>query len=111
MTDLGSRMTELPLDPMLSKTIPAGEVYRCSAEILIVLPMLPVHDSIFYRPKHRIASADAARQTFSSPDGDHFTLLNIYHQWREAHYSRESCHQNSIDYHSMDRVRQSHPST
>ncbi|CAF3851925.1 unnamed protein product, partial [Rotaria sp. Silwood1] len=37
LTKLGRRIAELPLDPMLSKTILASETYKCSAEILTIV--------------------------------------------------------------------------
>jgi pre-mRNA-splicing factor ATP-dependent RNA helicase DHX16 len=73
-------MAKLPLDPMLSKTILASEAYQCSAEILTIISMLCIQNSIFYRPKHRIISADTAWQAFFSFDGDYLTLLNVYNQ-------------------------------
>jgi pre-mRNA-splicing factor ATP-dependent RNA helicase DHX16 len=51
-------MAELPLDPMLSKPIFASETYKCSVEILIIISILSVNNSIFYRPKDQIFLAD-----------------------------------------------------
>ena len=80
-------MAEFPLDPMLSKTILASETYKCSAEILTIVSMLSVNNSIFFRPKDKMLLADTARQAFFVPGGDHLTLLNVYNQWRDTNYS------------------------
>lgn len=106
LTKLGRRMAELPLDPMLSKTILASETYKCSSEILTIVSMLSVNNSIFFRPKDKMMLADTARQSFFSAGGDHLTLLNVYNQWRDVNYSTQWCFQNYIQFRSMNRARQ-----
>lgn len=100
LTEIGRRMLELPLDPMVSKTILASETYKCSAEILTIISMLFVSNSIFY------GSKDTKHQALSSPDGDHLTLLNIYNQWKNTNYSTEWCFENFIQSRSMNHARQ-----
>jgi len=106
LTKLGRRMAEFPLDPMLSKTILASETYKCSAEILTIVSMLSVNNSIFFRPKDKMLLADTARQGFFAPGGDHLTLLNVYNQWKDTNYSTQWCFENFIQFRSMNRARQ-----
>ncbi|CAF0919413.1 unnamed protein product [Rotaria sordida] len=106
LTKLGRRMAEFPLDPMLSKTILASETYKCSAEILTIVSMLSVNNSIFFRPKDKTLLADTARQGFFTPGGDHLTLLNVYNQWKDTNYSTQWCYENFIQFRSMNRARQ-----
>jgi pre-mRNA-splicing factor ATP-dependent RNA helicase DHX16 len=106
LTKLGRRMAEFPLDPMLSKTILASETYKCSAEILTIVSMLSVNNSIFFRPKDKMLLADTARQAFFAPGGDHLTLLNVYNQWKDTNYSTQWCFENFIQFRSMNRARQ-----
>ncbi|CAF0887126.1 unnamed protein product [Adineta ricciae] len=106
LTKLGRRMAEFPLDPMLSKTILASETYKCSAEILTIVSMLSVNNSIFFRPKDKMLLADTARQSFFSPGGDHLSLLNVYNQWKDTDYSTQWCFENFIQFRSMNRARQ-----
>ena len=106
LTKLGRRMAEFPLDPMLSKTILASETYKCSAEILTIVSMLSVNNSIFFRPKDKMLLADAARQGFFAPGGDHLMLLNVYNQWKDTNYSTQWCFENFIQFRSMNRARQ-----
>lgn len=54
--------------------------YKCTEEILSIVAMLSVNNSVFYRPKDKIVHADTARQNFFVPGGDHLTLLNVYKQ-------------------------------
>ncbi len=53
LTKLGRRMAEFPLEPMHSKALLASEKYKCSDDIITILSMLTVGNSIFYRPKDR----------------------------------------------------------
>lgn len=94
-TEIGRRMAELSLDPLISKTILASEIYKCSTEILTIISMLFISNSILNQSKNLISS-----------DGDHLTLLNIYNQWKNANYSREWCLENFIPFQSMEHARQ-----
>ncbi|KAJ6652892.1 hypothetical protein lerEdw1_010550 [Lerista edwardsae] len=102
---LGRKMAELPVDPMLSKMILASEQYKCSEQILTIAAMLSVNNAIFYRPKDKVVHADNARMNFFLPGGDHLVLLNVYNQWVESGYSMQWCYENFIQFRSMRRAR------
>ena len=78
LTKLGRRMAEFPIDPVLSKTLIAGEKYNCTEEIVSIVAMLSVGNSIFYRPKDKVLQADQARKNYFRPGGDHLMLLALY---------------------------------
>ncbi|XP_037082662.1 LOW QUALITY PROTEIN: pre-mRNA-splicing factor ATP-dependent RNA helicase DHX16-like [Pollicipes pollicipes] len=105
LTTLGRRMSELPVDPQLSKMIIASERYKCSEEIVTIAAMLSVNSSVFYRPKDKAVHADTARKNFFVPGGDHLVLLNVYEQWAETDFSTQWCYENFIQYRSMKRAR------
>jgi len=71
-------MAEFPVDPMLAKMIIISEEYKCLDQILTIVAMLSVGNSIFHRPKDRAMHADNAKQNFYRPGGDHLALLNVY---------------------------------
>ncbi|KAL6962428.1 Pre-mRNA-splicing factor ATP-dependent RNA helicase DEAH1, partial [Sarracenia purpurea var. burkii] len=106
LTKVGRRMSEFPLDPMLSKMIVASEKYQCSDEIISIAAMLSVGSSIFYRPKDKQVHADNARMNFHTGNvGDHVALLKIYSSWKETNYSTQWCYENYIQVRSMKRAR------
>ncbi|KAJ3289529.1 hypothetical protein HK104_007398 [Borealophlyctis nickersoniae] len=105
LTKLGRKMAEFPVDPMLSKTIVAAEKYGCTDEIVSIIAMLSVGNSIFYRPKDKAVHADQARKNFFRPGGDHLTLLAVWNQWVETNYSIQWCYENFIQHRSMKRAR------
>merc|ERR1719197_2237266 len=56
--------------------------HRCSNEILSVAAMLSV-PMVFVRPKEAAREADDAKQRFAHLDGDHLTLLNVFHAYKQ----------------------------
>ncbi|KAJ3123944.1 hypothetical protein HK098_001533 [Nowakowskiella sp. JEL0407] len=78
MTKVGEQMAEFPLDPQLSKVLIAAPKYKCSNEALSIIAMLSV-PNVFIRPNEQRKQADEARSNFEHSDGDHLTLLNVYH--------------------------------
>uniref|UniRef100_A0A6N2L953 RNA helicase n=1 Tax=Salix viminalis TaxID=40686 RepID=A0A6N2L953_SALVM len=58
--------------------IVASDKYKCSDEIISIVAMLSVGNSIFYRPKDKQVHADNARMNFHSGNvGDHIALLKV----------------------------------
>ena len=104
MTEIGAAMAEFPLDPQLSRMLIASENYNCSSECLSVCALLSV-PMIFQRPKESARQADEAHAAFKHPDGDHLTLLNAYHRFKQAGHSvpqlREWCYNNFLQYRSL----------
>ena len=80
LTKLGRRMAEFPVDPKLSKSIIQSNKYKCTSVVISIAALLSVGNTIFYRPKDKAIHADNARLSFSSRQGDHITLLNVYLQ-------------------------------
>ena len=105
LTQLGRVMSKFPLDPRLSKMLIAACQLNCTEEILSIVAMLStsVGMSPFLRPNELKDLSDEARQRcpneivsqkianmshrqyatlnfrFKHLDGDHLTLLNVYH--------------------------------
>ncbi|KFG51362.1 ATP-dependent RNA helicase [Toxoplasma gondii p89] len=76
----GESMAEFPLDPQLAKALVDSAKFECSKEMLSIAAMLSV-PLTFLRPKERSREADAAKARFSHLDGDHLTLLNVFHAY------------------------------
>uniref|UniRef100_A0A2P2KRQ1 RNA helicase n=1 Tax=Rhizophora mucronata TaxID=61149 RepID=A0A2P2KRQ1_RHIMU len=74
---VGHQMARLPLDPIYSKALILANQFNCLEEMLITVALLSV-ESIFYRPREKSEEAKTAMKCFSSPDGDHPTLINVY---------------------------------
>lgn len=77
LTELGRQISEFPLDPEISKILITSASYSCSEEILTLSAVLSVQNP-FLRPKDAGEAADKAKAQFSSQDGDHLTLINVF---------------------------------
>ena len=84
LTELGAMMAEFPLDPQLSKMLLYSPQLDCSNEILTITSMLNTPNP-FMRPREVQRAADEAKARFNHVDGDHLTLLNVYHAWKNNH--------------------------
>jgi pre-mRNA-splicing factor ATP-dependent RNA helicase DHX15/PRP43 len=107
LTELGSMMAEFPLDPQLAKMVIASCDYSCSNEILSLTAMLSV-PQCFIRPNDVRKQADEAKARFAHIDGDHLTMLNVYHAFKQNHEDNQWCYENFVNYRSLkssDNVR------
>uniref|UniRef100_A0A8C2E1K4 RNA helicase n=1 Tax=Cyprinus carpio TaxID=7962 RepID=A0A8C2E1K4_CYPCA len=108
LTELGSMMAEFPLDPQLAKMVIASCDFNCSNEILSITAMLSV-PQCFVRPTEAKKAADESKMRFAHIDGDHLTLLNVYHAFKQNHEAVQWCYDNFVNYRSLmsaDNVRQ-----
>ncbi len=83
---VGSAMAEFPLDPQLSKMLIVSPKYNCSSEAISLAALLSV-PNIFIRPKESGREADLARDEFKHADGDHLTMLNAFHSYKQQEES------------------------
>jgi len=109
LTKLGMLMSELPLDPQLSKCVVESPKYKCSHEMMTIASMLSVQQC-FMRPKENLKEADECRARFAHDDGDHLTLLNAYHAYKTFNEANNQwCYDNYINVRAMkgaDNVRE-----
>ena len=109
LTQLGSIMAEFPLDPQLSKMLINSTQFNCSNEILSITAMLSAAQ-VFQRPGDQKKAADDAKMRFAHIDGDHLTLLNVYHAFKQNHViAQQWCYDNFLNYRSLmaaDNVRE-----
>ncbi|CAK9824607.1 ATP-dependent RNA helicase DHX15 homolog [Anthophora retusa] len=108
LTDLGAVMAEFPLDPQLAKMLISSRDHNCSNEILSITAMLSV-PQCFVRPNESKKAADDAKMRFAHIDGDHLTLLNVYHAFKQSFEDPQWCYDNFVNYRSLksgDNVRQ-----
>ncbi|KAA8902075.1 P-loop containing nucleoside triphosphate hydrolase protein [Sphaerosporella brunnea] len=81
LTALGKMASEFPLDPALAVMLISSPEFYCSNEILSLTALLSV-PQIFTRPANARKRADEMKALFAHPDGDHLTMLNVYHAFK-----------------------------
>ncbi|KAI9846552.1 MAG: DEAH-box ATP-dependent RNA helicase prp43 [Thelocarpon superellum] len=81
LTVMGKLASEFPLDPALAVMLISSPEFYCSNEILSLTALLSV-PQIFNRPTSARKRADEMKALFAHPDGDHLTMLNVYHAFK-----------------------------
>lgn len=101
LTEMGAKMAEFPLDPQLSRMLITSCDFRCSNEILSITAMLSA-PNCFVRPNEQKRAADDIKsRLFAHVDGDHLTLLNVYHLFKQNNEDPQWCFDNFINYRSL----------
>jgi len=104
LTPLGETMAELPLDPMQARMTLQSFKFACVSEILSIAAMLSC-PTPFMRPRNAAAEADRAKESFAHQDGDHLTLLNVFHAYLHVEQSgsdvKRWCWENFVQERSM----------
>lgn len=110
LTQLGRLASEFPLDPALAVMLITSPEFYCSNEILSITALLSV-PQIFVRPNSQRKRADEMKNLFAHQDGDHLTMLNVYHAFKgpEAQANpKQWCHDHFLSLRSLqsaDNVR------
>ena len=106
LTDIGKKMSQFPLDPKLSRCILAAESLNCVEDILKIVSVLSV-ENIFHHNLSNLTNnnkrdqAQIIRQKFSSADGDHISLLNVFKAFSANKHSKEWCLENMLDFKNL----------
>ncbi|KIM97276.1 hypothetical protein OIDMADRAFT_130731, partial [Oidiodendron maius Zn] len=111
LTALGKLASEFPLDPSLAVMLISSPEFYCSNKILSLTALLSV-PQIFMRPASAKKRADEVKALFAHQDGDHLTMLNVYHAFKAADVQGDAkgwCHVHFLSLHALqsaDNVRQ-----
>jgi pre-mRNA-splicing factor ATP-dependent RNA helicase DHX15/PRP43 len=101
LTETGLMMAKFPLDPQFAKILLTSPFYKCSEEMLTIISMLSV-PNCFVRPRGEAAKrADECKREFAHADGDHLTLLNVYHEFVENGSDQNWCRDNFLNFRSI----------
>lgn len=110
LTPLGRLASEFPLDPALAVMLISSPEFYCSNEILSLTALLSV-PQIFVRPATARKRADEMKALFAHPDGDHLTMLNVYHAFKSPQAQenpKQWCHDHFVSLRALqsaDNVR------
>lgn len=104
LTDVGRLMSEFPLDPQLARFLLAAANFKCANEALSIVAMLSV-PVCFVRPNNDRKRADEAKEAFAHADGDHLTLLNVFHAFKSVEGGEKQlsqwCYDNYLSFRSL----------
>ena len=83
LTDIGKKLSRLPVDPRIGRMILGGEKEGALREVLIIAAALGVQDPR-ERPLAAQKQADDAHRKFRDEGSDFSTLLKIWHFYQDA---------------------------
>uniref|UniRef100_A0A8C7YW61 DEAH (Asp-Glu-Ala-His) box polypeptide 32a n=1 Tax=Oryzias sinensis TaxID=183150 RepID=A0A8C7YW61_9TELE len=84
LSEIGIIMSEIPLEPQMAKALLASCEFDCVSEMLTIAAMLSA-PSCFLKPSSGTThEAARCRGKFQHPEGDHFTLINIYNAFKQS---------------------------
>ncbi|KAM4851724.1 putative pre-mRNA-splicing factor ATP-dependent RNA helicase DHX32 isoform 1-T2 [Thomomys bottae] len=92
LSEFGIIMSEFPLDPQLSKSILASCEFDCVDEMLTIAAMVTAPTCFSHLPHGAEGAAMTCWKTFSHPEGDHFTLINIFKAYQDVVLNSTSEH-------------------
>ncbi len=79
LTDYGSIMARLPIDPVISRILIEAEKNACLREIIVIAAALAIQDPRV-RPADKEQLADQAHAAFQHPQSDFLMLLTIWNR-------------------------------
>ena len=83
LTEIGKRISRLPLDPRMARMILAAERMGCLAEMLAIASFLSVQDPR-ERPQDRAGSADEKHKLFADERSDFVSVVKLWQWFDEA---------------------------
>jgi len=105
LTNRGKQMAELPLDPRYSTTMICSAKYGCGSEVATIISMLSAENIFYSGGQVQRAEAELAKKRFTSRDGDHATMLNVYDAWEGVNGDAQWCRDNFINARSMKKAK------
>lgn len=84
----------------LAKLCIVSPQFKCSNEILSLVAMLSI-PNVFSRPNALKKEADIAKAQFIREEGDHLTLLNVYHAYKNNQHDNQWAWNNFLNLRSL----------
>ncbi|KAI7215632.1 putative pre-mRNA-splicing factor ATP-dependent RNA helicase [Hortaea werneckii] len=106
LTALGKLASEFPLDPALAVMLISSPEFYCSNEILSLTALLSV-PQLFVRPAAARKRADEMKDLFAHQDGDHLTMLNVYHAFKSPAAQdnpKQWCHDHFLSFRALQQA-------
>ncbi|NXD00868.1 DQX1 helicase, partial [Certhia familiaris] len=83
LSEVGIIMSEFPLDPQLAKALIASCEFDCVEEMVSLAAMLTASPCFVPLSTHLEEAVALRRRVLLHPNGDHFTLINIFNAFQQ----------------------------
>ncbi|AWP13850.1 putative pre-mRNA-splicing factor ATP-dependent RNA helicase DHX32 [Scophthalmus maximus] len=84
LSEVGIIMSEVPLKPQMAKTLLASCEFDCVSEVTIIAAMLTAPSCFLVPSVDLKPEATQCHMKFQHPEGDHFTLINIFKAFKQS---------------------------
>ncbi|CAN8304073.1 unnamed protein product [Cochlearia groenlandica] len=104
ITSIGRTMSELPLEPSLSRTLIEANENGCLSQALTVVAMLSAETTLLpgrSKPSEKKRKHEDSNLPDGSGFGDHIQLLQIFECWDRNNYDTEWCKENGMQVRGM----------
>ncbi|XP_042663991.1 ATP-dependent RNA helicase DQX1-like isoform X1 [Tyto alba] len=91
LSEVGIIMSEFPLDPQLAKALIASCEFDCVEEMVSLAAMLTASPCFVPPSTHVEEAVTVRRRALLHPDGDHFTLINIFNAFQQHNADESWC--------------------
>uniref|UniRef100_A0A1J3HTC6 RNA helicase n=1 Tax=Noccaea caerulescens TaxID=107243 RepID=A0A1J3HTC6_NOCCA len=108
ITSIGRTMSELPLEPSLSRTLIEANENGCLSQALTVVAMLSAETTLLpgrSKPNEKKRKHEESSLPDGSGFGDHIQLLQIFECWDRNNYDTQWCKENGLQVRGMVFVR------
>jgi pre-mRNA-splicing factor ATP-dependent RNA helicase DHX15/PRP43 len=106
LTQLGQLASNFPLDPALAVMLISSPEFYCSNEMLSMTALISV-PQVFVRPAAARKRADEMKDLFAHEDGDHLTMLNVYHAFKSPaaqENAKQWCHDHFLSFRALQQA-------
>ncbi|XP_043912118.1 putative pre-mRNA-splicing factor ATP-dependent RNA helicase DHX32 [Protopterus annectens] len=90
LSEIGIIMSEFPLDPKLAKALLASCEFDCVDEMLTIAAMVTAPNCFQVPLQEAEDTVLTCLRNFMHPEGDHFTLINVYNAYKQSKAHRTS---------------------
>lgn len=109
LTELGTHLLDLPVEPRLGKMLLYAVVLKCLDPILTIVCSLAYRDpfSMPHKPCQKRAATAARKEFAADTHSDHMALLRAFQSWQEARangWERQFCENNFISSAVMEMI-------
>eukprot|EP00873_Tetraselmis_striata_P001670 jgi/Tetstr1/421934/TSEL_012833.t1 len=98
---MGESMAELPVEPMLARSLLVSGKMGCSVEMIVIASCLSVK-SVWISGRGK--ELQEAKARFAVAEGDLVTYINVVKAWEMHKRSRQWCEKNCVDHRAMLRA-------
>ncbi|XP_069755803.1 putative pre-mRNA-splicing factor ATP-dependent RNA helicase DHX32 isoform X3 [Narcine bancroftii] len=84
LSEIGIVMSEFPLGPQMAKALVASCEFDCVHEVLTVAAMVTAPCCFVGSSSNPVEVAHSCQRKFFHPEGDHFTLINVYTAFKQS---------------------------